>query len=750
MNNIFNHWITTSNSKPFYARKKFNIDKEINKAIVSVCGLGQFNLYLNGNKVGDHLLDPAWSDYNKLIYYVDFDLKDILLKGTNTIGVEVGNGWYIMDDSDNNYSFHFPSFMPPNPNGYKPFNSQLILGVHLTIEYIDGSIEIIDSDDTWLTHKHMIKVSNVYGSETIDGRLKIKDWASNKCIEDDWDKAIIVSKENEPKVELRLQVMPVKTIKRYSANKINNINNRIIYDFNQNVSGMLSFKVKGHKGDIIKVYPAEKLKDNGDVDQVAKNWLDINVCETYIIGQDDIFEEFKMTFTYFGGRYIALEGCKQENIKDIYLDAISSATIKAGSFECDDDRLMKIYDLVEKSVEANMVSVHTDCPTIERFAWQEENHLMVPSIMYMKSVKEHFEKFFEDTRISQHYKADYFRDMNGNKYYPGDGLIPSQAPCFIPNVLPVPGMGDFYDIIGWGSSIIIGTNWHYIFYGDQAIIERNYEAAKRYINHLKTKINKDGFINHGLGDWGNPNELYARENIETAFLYADLTIMSKWANLLNKQDDEIYFNRFANEVLDNYNSKLLVKNNDKYCYKMFDHKELTMSPAIEAMPLYFGMVPKDKESDVVETLKELVSEKNSFETGEVGQPYIIQTLSKYGMHDLILKVILSPTHPSYYAFVLANETTLGEYWEDNPRSHNHDMMGHIIEYYYNGIAGIKPLKPGFKEVLIDPHMPDTCNYIKCTYNSINGLISVELIRLEDNRIDVKVKADKNIKIIYKN
>ncbi len=421
--------------------------------------------------------------------------------------------------------------------------------------------------------------------------------------------------------------------------------------------------------------------------------------------------------------------------------AITSAYTEAGHFSCDDRRYEQIYDLVEKAVEANMLSVHTDCPTIERFAWQEPNHLMAPSIMYMKDVRLLWEKFLKDMRAGQHTAADRFRDYDGNEFCPGDGLMPSQAPCYIPNAIPVPGMGSFYDIIPWGSTCILGTYWHYQFYGDRRIIEDNYDAGMRYLNYLKTKVTKEGFINHGLGDWGNPVGELARENIETAFLYADATKLAYFAEILGREDDRAALMKFADQVRDNYNARLMAYDeaHGRWCYRVWEKRDaLVMTQATQALPLYWGMVPEDRVADVAASLKYVLERDQSFLCGEIGLPYVIQCASRYGMDALICRFILKETHPSYYAFILDGETTLGEYWETNPRSHCHDMMGHIIEWYYNGCAGIKPLKPGFREVLIQPYMPESVNELSCTYNSVSGPISVRMKR-EGGR--VKLRAD---------
>lgn len=747
-------WITNKTDRPFMARKSFVLDSVPEKAIALVCGLGQFNFYVNGHHASDHVLDPAWSDYKKLIYFVEYDITSLLVQGENVLAAEVGNGWYICDQQEG-YFFHFPEFMPPNPNPYQPFGKELVLAVHAEITTHDGKETIIDTDSSWKTAPHQVLHSNVYGSEVIDGRNYIPGWnmvdfRSTVPNFSPWSQAHRVGNEDELNAHLAKQLIPpVKVIKTYDGIYIHSLHGHSVYDFGQNVSGMLEFEVMGRAGDVVHAWPAEKLTENGDIDQVAKNWMMIDVCEAYTIARDDIWEKFAMTFTYFGGRYVALD-CDPEKIRNIRLKAISSAGEAAGTFFCDDERLMQIYDLVDKAVEANMVSVHTDCPTIERFAWQEENHLMAPSVMYLEQVKLHWEKFLTDARTAQLTENDWFNDMHHGRYYPGAGLIPSQAPCYIPNVLPVPGMGDFYNVIGWGSSIIIGTWWHYRFYGDEQIIRDNYEAGVKYLALLKTNVNDEGFINNGLGDWGNPTGEYAKDNVETAFLYADATILSEFATLLGKTSDATAFSEYAKSVMENYNSKLLVFNQDTghYCYKVWSHRDnIFMTQAAEAMPLYWGMVPPDRKNDIVRSFRETIEDAGSLKTGEVGQPYIIQMMSEYGMDDLLCNMILKKEHPSYYAFVLAGETSLGEYWEENPRSHCHDMMGHIIEWYYNGIAGIRPLSPGFGRVLIKPYLPESVNHVKCSYGSASGMINVEMTRQTDGSVGLAVDVDDGIETV---
>ncbi len=751
---MFETWITNQTAAPFYARKTFYVEGEVTSAVAKVCGLGQFILSLNGKKMGDHELDPGWTEYKKLVEYVTFDVTDDLVPGENVLGVEVGNGWY--HKMDDHYTFAFPTFMPPNPNGYKPYSDVLVLGVELTINYADGTQDVITADDSFKVREHETVMSNVYGSETIDKRLAVPGWNTADFDDADWAAASYATEEEIPAGELIDQFQPaMKVIKTYDGKLIHQANGRDIYDFGQNMAGLLDYEIKGQKGATVKLYPAEKLGEDGDVDQMAKNWILVDSCVTAIVGENDTWEHCRMKFAYFAGRYVAMELIPAEGseekpeIKDLKADAATTVWKTDGSFSCDDVRYEQIYDMIEKTVEANMVpGVHTDCPTIERFAWQEPNHLMASFIFYMKDGKDLWEKFLLDMRSCQHTAKDWFYDMEGGKYYPGEGTMPAQCPCYDPNVLPVPGLGDMYDIIAWGSTCILGVYWHYLFYGDKKIIEDNYDAGRRYLKHLKSRVNEDGFINYGLGDWGNPREEYARENIETAFLYADAMKLAEFAEILGKSADKEELETYAIEVAKNYNDKLLVYNDELgcWCYKCFDHPdELFMTQASQALPLFWGLVPEDKVQDVVGAFRFTLERDGAFIAGEVGLPYVIQTARKYGMNDLISQFILKEGHPSYYAFILNGETTLGEYWESNPRSHCHDMMGHIIEWYYNGIAGILPEKPGFKEVTIKPYLPESMHEFTCSYDSVSGKITVSVKETDD---EIRLKVDCAERIRY--
>lgn len=168
-----------------------------------------------------------------------------------------------------------------------------------------------------------------------------------------------------------------------------------------------------------------------------------------------------------------------------------------------------------------------------------------------------------------------------------------------------------------------------------------------------------------------------------------------------------------------------------WCYRCADREEMLLTQAAQALPLFWNMVPKERKADVIQALRYTLEREGAFIAGEIGLPYIIQCARLYGMNGLVSRFILRETHPSYYAFILDGETTLGEYWESNPRSHCHDMMGHIIEWYYNGIAGIIPEEPGFAKVTIRPCLPESVHEFDCTYQSVRGRIRVHVKETEE-------------------
>lgn len=744
-------WISNGTQKPFYALKNYTVKKDISKAFCSVCGLGHFELNINGEKVGDHVLDSGWTNYNKQVQYVTFDVTKELRNGTNYICAEVGNGWYIGDTSEGRHFYTMDK-------GYQPFGNCLPLILQMTVYYEDGSIEQLLTDTSWDTSESGTTLANIYGSEDYDGRKA--NGAQELLKSNSLNTAVLLGQDSIPKGTLTSQSHPpVKIKKTYDAIEVYERNGGIILDLGQNMSGQFEIFVKGKAGHKIKIIPAEKLLPNGDIQKTCESWL------TYTLKGTGQVESWKPRFTYSAGRWVKIEGVTLDSnvnlpqILDVKGHFITSSAKDVGEFSCDDERYNKLFHIINKAIESNLNHVHSDCPTIERLGWLETSHLMAPSVMFNKNVDTLWTKIERDMKEAQYEPGEHDVDVGSKHFHYTEGLIPSIAPRYALFDRDW-SSGSFWDIVPWGSSIILSTLHHYHFYGNTKVIQDNYDSARKYVRYLADKYhsyneiyNKTGcekFICHGLGDWGVLQEgTESRENVETAFFYYNLKIMAWFAHYIDKLSDEDEFDKLASEVLEGYNKSLLIINPEdgNWCYKAYDKKEhISVTQTNQALPLYFGMVPKDKLESVKKSFLRTV-ENRQINSGEIGLRFILQLLSDMDQNDIVHDMIMQPEHPSYIRFIEQGETTLPEFWQDDARSRNHDMMGHIMEWFFNGVAGISS-KDGFKNIIIAPKPPCQLHNVHCSYHAITGMIKVDMIVDENSfYLDVTVPTNTTAKII---
>ena len=740
-------WISKGTTKPFYGIKEILIDEVVSEAYISISGLGQFKLLINGRKIGNHELDPGWTDYNKQIQYVTFDITDYLKQGKNQFLVEVANGWYIGDTSEERHFYTFDK-------GYKAFGNQLCFLAKIHFKFSNGREEVIATDEGWKTLQSETTLSNVYGSEDFDGS-SFKGFYSSFETEEAIS-AKVLDVDERPKGRLIAQAHAPITVKKiYNTVKITEPEEgKYIFDLGQNMSGLFEVSVKGDKGSNIKIIPVEKLTADGKIDKTIDTW------STYTLKGTGKIEVWKPSFSYAGGRYVQVEGATRREddrgkpyIADVKGHFITSSSEDVGTFSCSDKRYEDVFRIILKAIESNLNHVHSDCPTIEKLGWLEASNLMAPSVMYNKNVDTLWNKIAHDMRDSQYGDNEQDVDESEKAHEYGPGMIPSVAPRYA-KFLKDWGSGSFWDIVPWGSTIILGALQQYRFYGNKKVLEDNYGAAKKFVSYLKDKYDhyneihhkqgEERFICHGLGDWGMYGGYKeSRENTDTAFFYADIVTLVKFAEILGNKEDKEYYQKIADDVLENYNKALLIKNpkTGNWCYKAYDvPSQLTIMQANQAIPLYYNMVPKDKMESVKESFIESVK-SHQFISGEVGLRYIFLTLAKYGRNDIVHDMIMQPEHPSYIRFVERGETTLPEFWSDTARSRNHDMMGHIMEWFYSEVGGISS-EDGYQNIRIAPHLPGGLTWVNCGYKAITGQISVNT-ELSKDKLVIKVSIPVN-------
>lgn len=696
-------------------RKSFAVAKTVKKATMFIAGLGHFEMSLNGKKVGDHFLDAGWTKYDKQAQYLTFDLTKQIQKGKNVVGVMLGNGFY---------------YIPPVKERYRKL--KVTFGYpkmicRLALEYSDGSKSTILSDNSWKMSSSPITFSSIYGGENYNANLEQKGWDTPTFNDQSWKPAKIVDGD----IELVAQMQdPIKVFDNFSAKSIKKLTSgNWVYDLGQNASGIIQLKVKGKMGDTVRVIPAELLKEDGSANQKASG---SPYYFEYILKGDDI-ETWQPRFSYYGFRYLEVKGATpqgEENPqnKATLLDLkglhIRNAAENAGDFSSSNELFNKTKELIDWGIKSNMVSVFTDCPHREKLGWLEELHLVGSSVRYNYQTQNLFKKGIQDMKHSQ----------------TAEGLIPEIAPEYV----KFEWGGDmFRDSPEWGSSGIIVPWYLYEWYGEKRELEESYPMMKRYVDYLITK-GKNNILSQGLGDWYDlgpkppgVSQLTPMGVTGTAIFYYDLTIMEKIASILGKTEDAKQFKSLSIEVKNAFNKTFFNSVTKQYA---------TGSQTANAMAVYMKLVePEYKEAVIENLIQEIKGRNNSLTAGDIGYRYVLRVLENAGRSDVIFDMNNRSDVPGYGYQLAKGATALTESWQALPTvSNNHFMLGHLMEWFYAGVLGIKQPEnsQAFKQIEINPQVVGDLTFAKGYYDSPFGKIQSEW-KKNANTFELKVSIPAN-------
>lgn len=692
-------------------RKNFTVTKAVKSATMFICGLGQFELSINGNKTGDHFLDPGWTQFDKEAMYVSFDVTSQLQQGTNTIGVMLGNGFYFIPRQRYRKltgAFGFPKMIS-----------------RMLIEYKDGSSANIVSDASWKTAPSPITYSSIYGGEDHNAMLEQNGWDTNSFNERSWENVIVV----EGPSLVSQSAEPVKIFEQFSPQKISKVkDSAYVYDMSQNLSGIISITLSGKRGDSVKIIPGELLNADGTVTQRVTG---SPFYFTYILKGDGV-ETWQPRFTYYGFRYLQVERSVPKDEPNpngfpvmIELKSLHNrnAADIAGTFNCSSDLFNKTFDLINWSVKSNMQSLFTDCPHREKLGWLEQAHLMGSSIRYNYDAATLFKKIVHDMMLSQ----------------TPEGLVPEIAPEYVKFDY---GNGMFRDSPEWGSSCIILPWYIYQWYGDRQILNESYAMMQRYISYLKTKA-VDNILSQGLGDWYDlgPNapgvsQLTPPGVTATAIYYYDLNIIAAISAMLGKQKEAADYRSLAGKVRDSFNKKFFNPDTKQYA---------TGSQAANAMAVYLRLVePVNKSAVITNIINNLKENNNTLTAGDIGYRYLLRVLEDAGRSDVIYDMNSRSDVPGYGMQIKKGATALTESWQALPtNSNNHLMLGHLMEWFYSGLCGIKQKEGGvaFREFEISPEPVGDIKWAKATYHSPYGMISSAWKKETSFELDILVPVN---------
>lgn len=694
------------NFSSMLVRKEFATESGLKRAIVHVSGLGQYEMFINGSKVGDYVMAPGWSYYPKTVLYDTYDVTQQIKTGANAIGIILGNGMYNIQPD----SIRYVKFL----NSYGPLKAI----VQLRLEYENGTVQTVCSDKTWQVTTGPITYSNFYGGEDFDARLESQGWNQPLFKANErWAQAIECDGTGGELKGLSCASSPVKAIETLNPVKVNKIKpNLWVYDLGQNTSIMPELSIKGNPGAYVRIIPSELLKPDGTVDRASSTQGGVRPAWWQYTISSNKTEHWFPKFFYQGGRYLQVElyPAKGDSIlpkiETLNGVVVHSSAEPIGKFSCSNNLFNSIYSLVRWAQRSNMMSIMTDCPQREKQSWLEQYHLNGPSLRYNFNLQSTFSKVMNDMADCQLI----------------NGLIPDIAPEYFYASFDI--NNGFRNSSEWGSSFIIVPWQQYLFSGDVSLLSRYYDKMKRYVAFLDSS-SKNDIITIGLGDWYDigpkpawGSQLTPVSFTGTAIFFYDNQIMAQIASILGKTDDVKFYKQRTGEIQQSFNKEFY--NPEKGIYA-------TGSNTTLAMPLFLNITePQNRKTLIDSLVSDIRRHGNAFTSGEVGYRFLLGALAMEGHSDVIYDMNNQTDKPGYGYQIKKGATSLTEKWDAGVGSfgsQNHFMSGQINEWFFHDLLGIgvEADGAGFRKSIIKPIPVGDLKWVKGSYETVSGLISVE-------------------------
>ncbi|OGV57022.1 MAG: hypothetical protein A2017_17210 [Lentisphaerae bacterium GWF2_44_16] len=670
--------IHTSSPSPYF-RKIFTCNKKFAGAKVYVCGLGYYELYLNGRKVGEHVLDPVVTCYDKRIRYVVYDVTEYLVAGKNVIGVILGNGWYNHNTADN-WNFEKASW-------------RSVPKLLLQIE-VNGK-NILESEQSWKTATGPIVFNAFRNGEFYDARLEFGNWLSYEYDDSGWKHASLVS---PPGGVLEPQIMPAcKVMQTMPAVKFWNLpGGEIIYDINQSVAGWARISVSGEAGALVTVKYSDILdEDTGDISIEGLVHIHSGEFQTdrYTLKGSGT-EIWEPRFTYHGFRYVKIITSGNVCVHSVEARVVHTAFKPTGNFSSSNEVVNRLQECTRWSYIGNFVGIPTDCPHREKNGWTGDAQLAVETGLFNFDVASSYKQWLDNFKDTQR---------------------PSGQ---LPGIVPSCGWGyNWGNGPAWDSAFILIPWYIYLYTGDASAIETHYDGMARYIDYC-TYMADEHIVSFGLGDWCHvePKRKVSSAFTSTAYYYTDCLLLARFAEMMDMKYDYDKYSRLASEIKKAFN-KTFYKGDGIYA-----NGEITALGSA----LYHGITASSEKPKVLAKLINAI-ESNNFRTdfGVLGAKYVPRVLSENGYAEHAYRMILQPDFPGWVNWLSRGATTLWEMW-DGTASRNHIMFGDISAWMFQYLAGIAPdpAMPGFKHIIIHPHPVTGLEWVKAEHISRYGKIKI--------------------------
>ncbi|MCC6676633.1 MAG: family 78 glycoside hydrolase catalytic domain [Phycisphaerales bacterium] len=676
-------------------RRSFTLDEQPAKAEIRIIGLGHYELRCNGRVVGDTVINQSWSQYDKTIYAQRFDLAPHLRAGENVLAVSLGDSFWRVGPANDEQRFTKTDAMPDFSAG-RPY----LLWAEARVVTPAGELVLV-SDDGWKWTDGPVMFSNIYAGEDFDARRVPTGWDAPLFDDSKWARAEVVAAP--PGRVVDLDGPGLKTFEVFAPVEIKRPDARTrTYIFPQNCSALVRFTVRGPAGAKVRLKPCEYLGPDGRVKFTYTWGTNKDIWLDYTLrGGPETPETHQPLFFYAGAQYVQVEGAvaaRDDNpdrlpvIEKIELVHTRAACDEVGEFTSSSPLHNSAFRLIDWSIRSNMSHIPTDCPHREKNSWLEQDWHMARAMSYRFDIKDWYGKLSRDIADTQ---------------LP-DGHITTNSPNYL---VGVPPHGYWNEAAEWGIAGVL-VPWHiYEWYGDRAILERQYDSARRYVDYL-TSTAKDGLITSNLGDWYDyghgkgdgpsrwtPNELSA-----TAVWALGESTLARWAEVIGKPDEAAKHRAGFARIRDRFIAAF-------YDPAAHTFRNNGSCQAGSSAALCIGLVPEaDRGAVLDQVVRDLESRGWQQTTGEVLQVFLVRALAENGRGDVLHKIYNREERGGYGYMVKSGLTALPESWDAKPgtgNSMNHFMLGHLMEWHFAYVAGIRQREGsvGWADILIAPQPP---------------------------------------------
>lgn len=711
-------WIAANKEDTFHPllKKTIDIAKPVKKARFYGTGVGLFELYLNGEKVGDEYLAPYVTEYETSIQVITYPL-DSLCTGSNTIGIMLGKGWYMglfgLELKKNN------------------FGSRMAAIAEIHIEYEDGTKEVICTDETWEYKGSLVEDSGIYDGEIYNELL----WADK---ENPWKKVdvIIMPEEDDATKNLakshlvdRLS-LPVRAMEDISVKEVlTTPAGETVLDFGQNFAGFVEFDADFEKGTKI-IFECAEILQGGNF--YHGNYRDAESKFTYI--SDGTKKKVRPHFTFFGFRYIRVTGWQGECKKEAFTGkALYSAVERTGYIKTSNEKVNRLYENTLWGLKSNFIDMPTDCPQrSERLGWTGDAQVFAPTASYHVDTLAFFHKFLKDLRDEQKHL---------------DGAMPN----FVPNMGHKESAGSV-----WGDVATFVPETMFEYYASLDELEYAYPMMKDWVDYIDKNDEANGGRNYmfdfadTFGDWlaldgmtptsfkGSTDDNY----ISSVYYYRSVQIVKQAAMRLGKEEDAARYSRLEGEI-------------KKAIFDEFftpSGRLAIDTQAAYVIALKFGIY-HDKEKLIEQFKTRLKKDMYQIKGGFVGAPLLCTVMGEAGMYETAYDFLLKETYPGWLFEVNMGATTIWERWnsvgedgvisDTGMNSLNHYSYGSVMEFVYAYAAGIRPIEPGFARAVIAPHPDIRLRKIECSFNSASGKYVCNYEICSDGKMHVELEIPFN-------